>query len=442
MQRRHLLIGIAATAAGSLLLRPADRGMPHDAYFAALNRLLKTQGFGRPALVIDLDRLERNAARLQAGIAAGKQLRLVAKSLPSLPLLRLLLQRTGSTRVMSFHQPFLNALAAELPATDILLGKPMPVRAAATFYRRLDARGGFNPATQLQWLVDTPERLAQYQQLARTLGTRMRVNIEIDVGLHRGGLSAPEQLDALLATIAADSDHLAFAGVMGYDAHVGKIPSVLESRETSYRKANDTYRAFIERARAHNAQADIAALTFNGAGSPTFRLHGADSPLNDVSVGSALVKPTDFDLDLLADFEPAAFIATPVLKAMDGLHLPGVAALGDAWAMWDRNRQRSYFIYGGKWIARFVSPAGVADNALYGSSSNQAIVNASPAVNLAVDDHVFLRPTQSEAVLLQFGDLLAVRSDGSGGYAIAGHWPVLTPAHDGDTTAATAASGT
>lgn len=437
MQRRHLLIGIAAAAAGSLLLRPADRGAPHDAYFAALNHLLKAQGYGRPTLLIDLDRLERNAARLQASIAAGKQLRLVAKSLPSLPLLQWLQQRTGSTRVMSFHQPFLNALAAALPATDILLGKPMPVRAAETFYRRLDARGGFNPATQLQWLVDTPERLAQYQQLARSLGTRMRVSLEIDVGLHRGGLSAPEQLDALLATIAADSDHLAFAGFMGYDAHVGKIPPLLESRDTSYARANGTYRAFIERARAHATKPDIAALTLNGAGSPTFRLHGADSPLNDVSVGSALVKPTDFDLALLADFEPAAFIATPVLKAMDGLHLPGVAALGDLWAMWDGNRRRSYFIYGGKWMAQFASPAGLADNGLYGSSSNQAIVNASPSVNLAVDDHVFLRPTQSEAVLLQFGDLLAVRGDGSGGYAIAGHWPVLTPAHDGDVSPAT-----
>lgn len=426
MKRRHLLSGIAAAVAGGWLLRPTDRGAPHDDYFRGLNELLRTQGPGRPLLVIDLDRYDRNCTRLKHAVSGqGKALRLVAKSLPSLPLLQRAMMHTGTTRLMAFHQPFLNALARELPQSDLLLGKPMPVRAAETFYQRLEPHGGFDPRTQLQWLVDTGERLAQYAQLARTLGTRLRVNIEIDVGLHRGGLAAPEQLDALLATIAENPDHLQFAGFMGYDPHVGKIPSVLESRDTSYRKANDIYRAFIARAQAAQPAVDVAMLTLNGAGSPTFRLHGADSPLNEVSVGSALVKPGDFDLDLLQDFESAAFIATPVLKAMDGLHLPGVAALGRAWALWDSNRQRTFFIYGGKWMATPASPAGIAGNDLYGSSSNQAILNASRTVDLRVDDHVFLRPTQSEAVLLQFGDLALVRNG-----RIESWSPVLAPGHE------------
>lgn len=424
MKRRNLLLGLAAVAAGATLLRPADRGAPHDGHFGHLNRLLREQGPGRPLLVIDLDRYERNAARLaQAVQQQGKALRIVAKSLPSVPLLQRTLAATGTQRLMSFHQPFLNALAHELPQSDLLLGKPMPVRAAETFYRRLDLRGGFDPARQLQWLVDSPERLAQYAQLARTLGTRLQVNVEIDVGLHRGGLVDPAQLDALLAAIAAEPQHLAFSGFMGYDAHVGKVPGILESRDTSLRRANDTYRGFVSRAQA--AGIDPATLTLNGAGSPTFRLHGADSPLNEVAVGSALVKPTDFDLALLADFEPAAFIATPVLKAMDGLRLPGSDLIGNAWALWDRNRRRTFFIYGGKWLAHPVSPTGIADNALYGSSSNQAILNGSPAVNLAVDDYVFLRPTQSEAVLLQFGDLALVRNGRIEAWA-----PVLAPDHE------------
>ena len=425
MKRRHLLIGIAAAAtAAGWMLRPGDRGAPHDDYFAALQDLLRREGPGRPLLAIDVERYARNCARLKLAVSEqGKSLRLVAKSLPSVPLLARAMAETGTHRLMTFHQPFLNVLARELPRSDLLLGKPMPVRAAETFYRRLDRAGGFDPATQLQWLVDSPERLAQYAQLARSLGTRMRINVEIDVGLHRGGLSSPEQLDAILAHCAAEPQHLAFAGLMGYDAHVGKVPGIIESRETSYRRANDAYRAFI--ARAQSAGIDPATLTLNGAGSPTFRLHGADSPLNEVSVGSALVKPSDFDLDLLADFEPAAFIATPVLKAADGLQLPGVDALGRAWALWDVNRRRTFFIYGGKWMAHPVSPRGVTDNAVYGTSSNQGILNASGAAALAVDDQVFLRPTQSEAVLLQFGDLALVE-----GGRLAGWAPVLAPDHE------------
>jgi D-serine deaminase-like pyridoxal phosphate-dependent protein len=37
-----------------------------------------------------------------------------------------------------------------------------------------------------------------------------------------------------------------------------------------------------------------------------------------------------------------------------------------------------------------------------------------------VDDHIFLRPSQSEAIFLEFGDLLAVR-----GAQIVARWPVL-----------------
>ena len=71
-------------------------------------------------------------------------------------------------------------------------------------------------------------------------------------------------------------------------------------------------------------------------------------------------------------------------------------------------------------MARYTSPSGLRTNPLYGHSSNQEMVNGSAATGLAVDDHVFLRPTQSEAVLLQFGDLLTVR-----GGRLQDRWPVL-----------------
>lgn len=420
MRRRQFILGLAAAGAAGLLLRPDDHGAPYDAYFSALNQMLKANGPGRPVLLIDLDRLERNCRRLTDSIGDGQLYRVVAKSLPSIPLISHVMARTGATRVMSFHQPFLNVLAAELPQTDILLGKPMPVRAAETFYRRLDPKGSFDPSTQLQWLVDTPDRLAQYQQLARALGTRLRVNVEIDVGLHRGGLARPEQLVPMLAMIAADPSHLTFAGFMGYDAHVGRIPPILESRGASLANVILTYRSFIECVRATHPDLARSPLVLDGAGSATFRLHGKNSPLNEVSVGSALVKPADYDLPLLADFEPAVFIATPIIKAWDGLHLPGAEAIGKIWSVWDRNRQRSFFVYGGNWMASFWSPKGLTNNGAY-----EGMVNASHSVELGVDDHIFLRPNQSETVLMQFGDLAAVR-----GGRIESWWPAFNPGHE------------
>jgi len=58
---------------------------------------------------------------------------------------------------------------------------------------------------------------------------------------------------------------------------------------------------------------------------------------------------------------------------------------------------------------------------VYGRSSNQEMVNGSAAVGLTVEDQVFLRPIQTESVLLQFGDLLAVR-----GGKIVESWPVYS----------------
>ena len=415
--RRLALVGAAAT--GAVLLRPRDEGNAYTPYFAEWNALLRREGPGRPVLLIDLDRLDENIARVRGSLPPGKALRVVSKSLPAVALLQRVMQGLGTQRLMVFHQPHLSALAVALPQSDLLVGKPLPVAAAATFYRELRATT-FVPATQLQWLIDSPERLEQYRQLAASLGQKLRVNLELDVGLHRGGLQEPQQLAAMLATLAAAPTQLELAGLMGYDAHVGKLPSLLESRDSSLHQVWARYRAFVQVLAAHLPAPQLAALTLNGAGSPTFRLHGADSPLNELSVGSCLVKPTDFDLPELTDLMPAAYIATPVLKAQDGVALPGSSRLGPAWSSWDPNRRRTFFIYGGLWMARPEAPAGLRDNQLYGKSTNQAILNASSRVNLAVDDYIFFRPTQSEKVLLEFGDLLAVR-----GGRIDSYWPVL-----------------
>ena len=80
-----------------------------------------------------------------------------------------------------------------------------------------------------------------------------------------------------------------------------------------------------------------------------------------------------------------------------------------------------FFIYGGWWLADYEAPQGLQFNALFGHSANQEIVTASPGVQLNVDDHVFFRPQISEAVLLQFGDLVVVR-----GGRIVDRWPVFS----------------
>ena len=423
MRRRTVLLGLGGLAlAGGYALRPEDRGGPYAPYFAALNAELKANGPMRPCLVIDLDRLDHNIDQVLASVKKqpGRHFRIVEKSLPSPKLLEYIGQRAGTHRLMSFHQPFLNHDAVMFPQSDILLGKPLPARSAERFYREL--KGPFDPARQLQWLIDTPARAAQYLALAQGLGTRLRINVELDVGLHRGGVTAGPQLAEILRLIAANPAQLEFAGFMGYDPFVALVPSVLGRPEELLAKVMAAYQAAVDQVRADHAPLwRPEALTLNTAGSPTYKLHEAETLSNDISVGTGLLKPNHYDLATLADHQPAVFIATPVLKATGAVRIPALEGKSKLFSGWDVNQRQTFFLYGGNWMADYESPKGLQVNTVYGRSSNQEIVNASPAVRLQVDDQVFLRPHQVEGVLLQFGDLVAVR-----GGRIVDYWPVFS----------------
>jgi D-serine deaminase-like pyridoxal phosphate-dependent protein len=417
LTRRTVLAAGAAAAAAIALSRPGDRGGPYPLYFAGLNARLRSEGVDRPVLLVDLDRLERNIDRLVRSVATvpGRCYRIVVKSLPSPGLVESVARRAGTRALMCFHRPFLQAMAQRRPDADILLGKPLPAAAARTFYDT--HRGSFDPATQLQWLIDTPARLAQYQELARARDLRLRVNLEIDVGLRRGGFEEPEALVPVLQAIAADPRHLEFAGFMGYDAHLMGLPAPLAGAELPRVKAR--YAACIGLLRERFPQLARQRLSFNGAGSPTFRHYEADPLLNDVSAGSCLVKPSHYDLPQLAEFEPAAFIATPLLKRLPGARLPALGWAAPLIRAWDPNQKQMLFAYGGNWLAECEAPPGLSPHFAY-TSSNQQGYSASDAVTAGVDDFLFLRPMQSEAVLLQFGDLVALRAG-----RIEARWPVL-----------------
>ncbi|MBN0987636.1 alanine racemase [Amphritea pacifica] len=419
INRRRFLIGSSAAAAGLIIAKPQTNAGGHSQYFAQLNTLLRQQGIDKPSLLIDLDRLDRNVDRVMDSVNTATQsnYRIVVKSVPAPGLVDYIASRSGSNSAMVFHRPFIEAIARLRPQSDILLGKPLPVASLNRFYDTPQTQ--FDPARQLQWLVDTPQRLNQYLELAKARGLNLRVNLEIDVGLHRGGFTGPDALRPVLTTIAANPNHLTFSGFMGYDAHVSALPSILANIEI--RRVKARYADCIALLNSQFPQLARAPLTFNGAGSPTFRNYQNDTLLNDISVGSALLKPSHYDLPLLTDFEPCAYIASPLLKRHPSTGLPSLEWLSAPMTLWNANQADTLFIYGGNWLAEPVSPPGVTPATIY-QSSNQEGYYAAKGVELAVGDFLFQRPSQSEAVLLQFGELLGIRGD-----RIEQRWPTLPP---------------
>jgi D-serine deaminase-like pyridoxal phosphate-dependent protein len=420
--RRSLLIGGAVAAGGGVLLsRTADKSGARDPYFLKMQQALRDAKIAQPTLVVDQQRLDANIDRVMATLPKGMGYRIVAKSLPSLDLLKYVRARAGTDRVMTFNLPMLLALAQAMPEANQLIGKPLPAQAVKNFFAALP-RDRVQAAANIQWLVDTPKRLAEYKEIAAATGVTMPIAVELDVGLHRGGVTAGDALNTMLRSFQG-SQVLRFAGFMGYEPHLAKLPTIFGWREGAIQKAWAAYAAALKSGHAVLGDASMKSITRNAAGSPTFRLYQDTSVANDIAVGSALVKPMDFDTDMLSDFVPASFIATPVIKASADTHIPGLEFADGMRHFFDANLAKTVFIYGGHWLANPVDPPGLDYNKNFGRSSNQEMLNGGEAIGLVPDDFVFLRPTQSEAVFLQFGDI-AVYRDG----AITEHWPVFPSA--------------
>ena len=215
---------------------------------------------------------------------------------------------------------------------------------------------------------------------------------------------------------------------MGYDGHVihAPAPDILGWKQAAVRGAlrsvEARYRWFVTELRTRHPKLYATATTFNGAGSSTYALYGPESPVTDLSVGSALLKSTDFDFFTLEDHVPAVFIATPVLKKMrDSVAIPFldhflkfIPDLLD----WGNT---SYITYGGSWNSPAEYPQGLKDHPLLKDGGqpmmpNQGMIYGKPSRPLNVGDFVYFRPRETDAIF-QFDEILLIRNG-----RIAGSW--------------------
>ncbi len=405
-------------------LKPRDRGGAHDEYFSAINKKLKEHTDGTPKIFCDLDRLDRNIYRILKAAGNGNKLRIVTKSLPCIDMLKYIMDKTGTNRLMCFHAPFIPAILAEIGYNiDILLGKPLPAESAGTFFNTIPKKE--KAASAIQWLVDTPERLAEYKHLAEKYKLRIRVNIELDIGLNRGGVTSTETLHAMFEEIRENPGHLVFSGFMGYEGHVPHGPSLF-NREGAVRrtlvKSMDRYRNFCRYAEKHFNDLYSGANTFNSGGSGTFRFFTDEFPVTGIAVGGAFLRPAGYPAISVDELEPAIFIAAPVIKKPGPVRVPFVEFLTPLLTWWNPNMKQSFSAYGGGWAGKIISPPGIDPLEMLNDPPNQnllpnqTLLSVSERVPLDIGDNIFYWPCQSDA-MFQFNALLTIR-----GGAITGEW--------------------
>lgn len=383
--------------------------LPDGSYFQQVAQDLAAAGYGTPQILIDLDRLDANADAIVAGIGRDRY-RIVEKSLPSLDLLTYVSSRTGSDRFMVLHLPFLPPLFAALPAAQILVGKPQPLAAVAQLFQALPPA---ELAQRVTFLADTPKRVADLALFAANLGVTLQVAIEIDVGLHRGGVRTPTGLPDVLALFVANPGAIAFAGLLGYDGHVPNAPAGPGLEEHASRQqwqtATDTYQSFVDVLATRFPELMRPGLIFNSGGTATYPLY-TSGPVNDVAVGGGMLRPAAYPGMFLGALTPASFIAAPVLAHYDTVDLPLIKKMSKT--VW--SDQQLFTIYGGGWAAEFVWPPGAALAPLVNDAENKNLVpNQSWLVGplsppIMPDDWVFQHPREADAIF-QFENILLVR---------------------------------
>ncbi|MFL5758290.1 MAG: DSD1 family PLP-dependent enzyme [Thermomicrobiales bacterium] len=227
-----------------------------------------------PALLVDLDALERNISGMARDIATlGAAWRPHTKALKT-PAIAHKELAAGAIGVTVAKLGEAEVMAAS-GIRDILIANQIvgeiKTRRLAALCRQVD----------LIVAVDSLDGLRQLDDAARRQGTRPRVVVEVDTGMNRAGVD-PVDVVTLAHEIAA-CDGLRFAGVMSWEGHAGGI-SDPEVREQAIRDAVGLLVTSAEACREAGLPVDIVSC----GGTETYLVSAGIPGVTEVEAGGGV----------------------------------------------------------------------------------------------------------------------------------------------------------
>jgi D-serine deaminase-like pyridoxal phosphate-dependent protein len=265
-----------------------------------------------PALVIDLDAMERNLASM-AAFARQHQVRLRphAKMHKSATLARLQMA-AGAVGVCVQKTAEAEALAAG-GVNNIYISNeviaPAKLQRVVALAQQLAARKG-----QLAIAVDSLEGVRRLAAAAEGLtGGQLHVLVEIDVGQARCGLPPGTAAVALVEAIAQHAQ-LQFSGLQAYHGRAQHLRTLAERRAAIEQVVQDV-RSTVAALQA----AGHAVPLVTGAGSGTFLLEAASGVYGELQAGSYLFMDRDYASNepdpAQPQFEHALFVKSQVISS-------------------------------------------------------------------------------------------------------------------------------
>jgi 3-hydroxy-D-aspartate aldolase len=260
-----------------------------------------------PALIVDLDRFERNLRRLPERIAGtGVRARPHAKThkCPVIALKQVALGAVGvCVQKVSEAEAMVQGGVRDVLVTNEIVGRQKLRRLAALAHI---ARVGV--------CADDPSQIRALDEEAAEAGVTLPVYVEVNMGGNRCGVEPGEPALALARQIGL-APHLVFGGLQAYHGSAQHLRGWEERRQAIAGAADKAGRT-----RDLLARHGIECPTITGAGTGTFEFESASGVYTELQCGSYIFMDADYGRNLDRDgaptkaFEPSLFVWATVMS--------------------------------------------------------------------------------------------------------------------------------
>ncbi len=261
-----------------------------------------------PALIVDLDVLEENIARM-AGFCEAHDiaLRPHAKSHKSVEIGRRQIA-AGAVGICCATLGEAEIMAAQ-DIAKIIITSPVAGDAKIARLAALNAS-----TTGLIAVSDHPDNVEALNLAAQAEKSPLKLLVDVDIGHHRTGVASIDAAVDLARRIEAAS-HLEFAGVQAYGGHLQHMPD-FSARTAAAGAAAQRLRDIVEALEATGLEPAIVT----GAGTGTYEIDTELGLYTELQAGSYIFMDVEYaDAALWPDggkpFEAALFVQTTVVSA-------------------------------------------------------------------------------------------------------------------------------
>ena len=274
---------------------------------------LRVDRIDTPALVVDLDAMERNIARMADFARKHQVLWRPHAKLHKSAEIALQLQRAGAVGACVQKTAEAEALAAggvrDITITNQVIAHPKLLR-VARLAAHLQTQGG-----RLALAVDSAEGVQRLAEAMAQAAPQARIDVLVEIDVGQGRCGVPPGAPALArAQAVARLTQLRFAGLHAYHGRAQHLRSAAERREA--------IAAAVQAARHTRDLITAAGLPVplvTGSGTGTLVHEAASGVYGELQAGSFLFMDTDYARNerepAQPAFEQALFVKTQVISA-------------------------------------------------------------------------------------------------------------------------------